>query len=69
MQTTTSAVPYRTRAAFLVSGAWRWIAWTHADGNKHAAITDKAQELGATSWDFGQADHSELARWNFDTRG
>jgi hypothetical protein len=51
---------WKTRAPFLVAGSWRWITWTHGAANKHAAMIDKAKELGAQSWDYGQADH-ELA--------
>jgi hypothetical protein len=54
---------YRTRAAFMLPGRrnWQWVTWTHREPNKHAAIIAKANELGATSWDFGNADHYSLA--------
>ncbi len=60
-------ITYKTRAAFrLTNGAgWTWITWTHRHGNKHAAIIEKANELGAKGWDFGQADHAEASRANF----
>jgi hypothetical protein len=44
---------------------WTWITWTHAHGNKHAAIIEKAEEIGAVRWDFGQADHGPVDRVNF----
>lgn len=58
---------WKTRAAFRMAGraGWTWITWTHAHGNKHAAIIEKAQEIGAVAWDFGQADHGEIGRVNF----
>jgi hypothetical protein len=60
----TSNVRWRTRAAFRLLGArnWQWHTWTHNHGNKHAAIHEKATELGAVAWDFGNADHAELSR-------
>lgn len=71
MQTTPAAraIAFRTRAAFLVLGSWQWVTWTHAEPNKHAAIIDKGGELKATAWDFGNADHDELSRWNTATLG
>lgn len=60
---------HRTRAAFLIQGGWKWITWNHAEANKHAAIIAKGGELGAKGWDFGNADHEEIDRWNFQTRG
>ena len=56
---------WRTRAPFMVDNKWQWVTWNHHHGNKHAAIVEKAQELGATAWDYGQADHGELGRVNF----
>jgi hypothetical protein len=58
---------YRVRAAFVVAGRWRWITWTDTtcEGNKHAAIINKANELGATGWDFGNADFAEFDRAGF----
>lgn len=58
---------FRTRAAFMVPGSrgWRWVTWTHNHGNKHAAIIEKATELSASAWDFGNADHAESSRANF----
>ena len=61
----TTANGWKTRAAFQVGAGWTWITWTHAHGNKHAAIIEKAAEIGATHWDFGQADHGEIDRVNF----
>lgn len=57
----------KTKAAFRLPGnrGWSWVTWTHSEGNKHAAIIDKARELNATAWDFGQADHGEFDRVNF----
>lgn len=62
MPATQTAIPYRTRAAFLINNRWCWHTWTHSEGNKHAAIIDKSKELGATCHDFGNADHDELSR-------
>ena len=58
---------WKTRAAFRMSAAagWSWFTWTHNHGNKHEAIIEKAQEIGAVSWDFGQADHGQVGRVNF----
>ena len=39
-------------AAFMVGNRWQWHKVV-VRGNKHAAIIDKANELGATRWDFG----------------
>lgn len=70
MQTTPARpIAFRTRAAFLVLGAWQWVAWTHYEPNHHAAIIAKAAELSATGMDFGNADHGELSRWNTATCG
>lgn len=52
-----SGSSWTTRAPFHVGGQWRWVTWTHRHANKHAAIIEKADELGADGWDFGQADH------------
>jgi len=55
---------FTCRAAFVVSGRWTWVKWTGmGDGNKHAFILGKAAELGATGWDFGQADYFEADRY------
>jgi len=56
---------WRTRAPFLIDGRWQWVSWTHASGSKHAAIVEKARELGASAWDFGQADHEQADRASF----
>jgi hypothetical protein len=53
----------KTNAAFVVNGKWTWVKWTHREPNKHAAIIGKAKELGATGWDFGQADHYPLDQY------
>lgn len=58
-------VRWRTRAPFFVNHRWRWVTWTNDHGNKHAAIIEKAKELGATRWDFGQADHDMTDRVNY----
>lgn len=68
MQTTT-AISYRTRAAFLVSGSWVWKTWNHHEPNKHAAILNKAAEIGAGGYETSQADHAEEDRWNYATCG
>lgn len=60
---------YRTRAAFLKAGRWTWLWWNHQEPSKHAAIIDKATEIGAQGWDFGQADHALLSEWNHGSRG
>lgn len=54
---------YRTNAAFYVLGKWVWVKWDHKEANKHKAILDKASEVNAESWDFGQADHAEVSRY------
>jgi hypothetical protein len=56
---------FRTRAPFLVNHRWVWHTWTHDHGNSHAAILEKAAILGATAWDYGQADHGEVSRVSF----
>ena len=57
------ATAYVTRAPFRIGTAgWTWHTWMSEHGNKHAAINEKAAELGAHSWDFGQADHDEFSR-------
>jgi hypothetical protein len=65
--TTTKAAEWKTRAAFMVKpgAGWTWLTWSHAHGCRHAAIIEKARELGAVAWDFGQADHGEVGRVNF----
>jgi hypothetical protein len=50
------------RSAFLVAGRWTWVRFSFAGGNKHAAIIAKANELGATAWDFGNAEVSDVHR-------
>jgi hypothetical protein len=64
---TTLPTPWRTRAAFCLAAGrpWVWFTWTHPHGNKHAAIIEKATELQAVAWDFGQADHGQVDRVNF----
>ena len=61
---------YTTRAPFMRPGArgWSWIKWTHGHANKHAAILEKAKEIGATAWDFGQADHFPTSEYPHQSR-
>jgi hypothetical protein len=54
--------PYKTKAPFLVNNRWVWVTWTNPHGNSHAAIIEKAKELNAQAWDFGQADHEMVSR-------
>jgi hemolysin-activating ACP:hemolysin acyltransferase len=56
---------FRTKAAFSTNGGatWGFVSWAHSTPNKHEAIIAKARELRASSWDFGQATHAELARF------
>lgn len=61
----TTRIEFRTRAPFLIDNRWLWITWSNHHGNKHAAILEKATELSATAWDFGQADHYETSRAGF----
>ncbi len=68
VMTYAAAPTYTTRAPFLVAHRWQWIRWTHADGNKHAAIHAKATELGATATDPSQADHAPTRCYPFATR-
>lgn len=49
----------------MVNHKWQWHTWTNYSGNSHKAIIEKAQELGATAWDFGQADHELADRAGF----
>jgi len=56
---------WRTKAPFFVSGKWTWHTWNHNHGSSHAAIIEKANELKADAWDFGQADHGMIGRVNF----
>lgn len=56
---------WRTRAPFRVGGRWRQVTWNHHHGNSHVAILEKARELNADAWDFGQADHGLLGSVNF----
>jgi hypothetical protein len=60
---------FRTRAAFLFPTGWRWVAWNHPEPSHQKAIIDKGYQLGATGWDFGNADHGMADRWNHATRG
>jgi len=39
---------------------WRWVAWRHNEGNSHAAIIEKARELGANAWAYDQGHHRVL---------
>lgn len=56
---------FKTRAAFQIKGRWKWYTWTHEEPNKHAAIIEKAKELGAERWDYGNADHAFVSEANF----
>lgn len=60
-------ITFRTRAAFILPNtkAWKWVTWSNTHPSKHAAIIEKAKELNAVSWDFGNADHEESSRANF----
>ncbi len=62
-------VLFRTRAAFLLPEGWRWVAWNRQEPSKQAAIVDKAYQLGAKGWDFGNADHALQREWNHLSRG
>jgi hypothetical protein len=48
---------FHSRTPFRIKNVWVWKAWMNEHANKHAAIISKADELGASHWDFGQADH------------
>ncbi len=50
---------FRTRAAFLIGCKWIWLEWTNRSPNTHAAIVDKANEIGAKGYDVGNAQHEE----------
>lgn len=60
-----NAISFRIRAPFHINGAWKWLTWTTEDANKHSAMIAKAREIGATSWDYGQADHELTSRAGF----
>lgn len=62
-----TARSFRTRAAFSMNGGvtWTWHVWTHAHANKHSAIVEKARELDASAWDFGNADHGPVGEVGF----
>ncbi len=62
---------FKTRAAFMLPGRrnWSWVTWEHREPNKHAAIIEKAREIGATRWDFGNADHYSMADYPGGTFG
>lgn len=53
----------KVTSPFLVNGKWIWPTWIDAEcgGNSHAAIIDKAKELGAKAWAFDQGT-TELVR-------
>ena len=53
----TSTRKITTRAPFLVAGRWKWVTWQHDHANSHAAVHEKARELGALAWDHGQTAH------------
>jgi hypothetical protein len=56
-----TTLTWRMHAAFSRNGGrtWFWVTWTTGEPNKHAAIIDKARELGVNAWDFGNADKTE----------
>ena len=58
-------VSWKTRAAFYIHNRWTWVVWNNNTGNKHEAILKKANELSATRWDYGNADHNETSRCNY----
>ncbi len=61
-----NSTSFRTRAAFHIgTSGWQWVTWTHRHGSKHAAIVEKAKEIGASAWDMGNADHAESSRAGF----
>lgn len=55
----------KTRAPFLINNTWKWVTWTHKEGNLHAAVIAKGKELGALAWDTSQADHGFEDRVSF----
>ncbi len=65
--TTTSRFTHRTKAAFMLPGSqhWIWLTWCHGPETKHAAIINKANEIGAIRWDFGNSDHGRIGEVNF----
>lgn len=60
---------FKVKAAFSKNGgaSWFWLTWTEnkSGGNKHAAIIAKANEIGANSWDYGNADYAFACDANF----
>jgi hypothetical protein len=56
---------FRTRAPLLVNHRWVWHTWANREPSKHAAMIAKAAEIGATAWDYGQADHEFADRAGF----
>jgi hypothetical protein len=67
----TSKPTHRTKAAFWIddSHGWRWRTWDNSNASRHAAILEKAIELGAKGYDSGNSEHEELSRWNHATQG
>jgi hypothetical protein len=55
-----TATEYETTAPFHVGGRWIWKTWRNLGGNTHAVILDKASDLNADAWDFGQATHTRI---------
>lgn len=45
----------KIHAPFFLHGVWSWLTFTTREPNRHAAIFDKAREIGATMWDTSQA--------------
>lgn len=56
----TRSVRYEISAAFIVGGCWTWRTFRTFDANKHAAIRNYGATIGATGFDFGNADVREL---------
>ena len=42
-------------AMFMVGHSWRLMTWSTRHASIHLAVVEKARELQATAWDFGQA--------------
>lgn len=62
---TTRPTQYRTRAPFYYGHRWHWHVWQHENGCSYSAIVDKANELKAEVWDFGQADQPRVGEVRF----
>jgi hypothetical protein len=55
-----NSLTFRVTAPFQINNKWEWKTWTTTMANKILAIDTKGRELGATRWDYGQADHAEV---------